>query len=34
MLKSEADTIKLPVAYGYCVKLPVKPVSETELAFL
>lgn len=34
MLKSEADTIKLPVAYDYCVKLPVKPVSETELVFL
>ena len=34
MLKNEADKIKLPVAYNYCVKLPVKPVSETELAFV
>ena len=34
MLKSEAEHVKLPVAYNYCVKLPVKPVSETELAFL
>lgn len=34
ILKHEADEIKLPVAYNYCIKLPVKPVSETELAFV
>lgn len=34
MLKDEADKIKLPVAYNYCVKLPVKSVSEKELALI
>ena len=34
MLKDEADKIKLPVAYNYCVKLPVKSVSKKELALI
>lgn len=34
MLKNEADKIKLPVAYNHCVKLPVKSVSEKELALI
>lgn len=34
LLKNEAEKVKIPVAYNHCVKLPVKPVTETELQFL